>query len=278
MHKHFLPKQHTNSHSASAIICNIAVNSEFSSEKHVPKSESLRFITAPNIALLSVKSPFGVSPSQNQLDQLANIWHFRWGQKDGGLPLEFYRKNLSERFSNTHTPMFAVLDSDCNIAGATFPLRHQGVFSISDSSKLVLPETHDLVTGNKTYLTDNPDGRILVCPEIAVVSGKGTPRTLIVDGVLPYARYLHSEKKIDSLIAYSRPSDYSLHQNQYPNILEYLATNEKLVSENQRALDTNIAMHLKFNAKISRVHANGCPLDKAACGFIVEMDYTHLLQ
>ncbi|MDE1797879.1 MAG: hypothetical protein KGH63_00550 [Candidatus Micrarchaeota archaeon] len=202
----------------------------------------------------------------DRLDSLSNLLYWRWGSKDAHPSRDLYRDQLFLRSIHASTPAFLAVH-DGAIRGAIFPLRVNAL----------LP-TWDALTDRGTWSTDTPEGRILVCPQICVYDtrlpdGSKLPiaRALIVESVLPYARALYEAGEIERLVAYSRPSNFASAAATMP-ISHYVHG----VMDGS-IHDAALSMHKHYGAVPAEIFPNGCPQDSQSGGYIVAMDYTHLL-
>jgi hypothetical protein len=237
-----------------------------------------------------------VSPtmlSDGHIHTIASLRHFRWSEKDGGLPKEHYERQLDKMRKDGATPVF-VLEKDGKIVGFLRTLRWEGD----------LPNLYSL-------LEDCSRGSTLVCSNISVEPNMpGGARMLIREGAARYFMEMKDFGKLDRLVAYSRPSHFAHYANMLEEknltITDYLKCTHSthnidgeqesfemqlhaydryiqkhgplllkdyLAITHRHSADQNIGMHLKFGAEITEVFPNACPSDYAAGRYNITMDY-----
>lgn len=153
----------------------------------------------------------GEKPDMNTLFELAMLQHQKWGAKDGNTKkVGDYLKELEMK--GGPTPIFAYYLDDGKIEGAVFPVQ---------------VDVMKVTTWQNAVDNDNANGDVLICPKICsygTVMGAGKQpvgKSLIVEGVLPYATVLAHFRIIYDLLAYSRPANYGP-ENRNIGIMEHL--------------------------------------------------------
>ncbi len=149
----------------------------------------------------------GGQPDSDTLEQLSRLQYAAWRNNDGNLKdVQGYLKGLEEKtlgVKNNPTPIVAYFRDNFEtgevgntIEAAVFPRQ---------------VKSEDVTFWDNVAKKDTLMGDVLVCPMICShMTIKGVGRSLIVEGVLPYAAVLAYFRPIFGLfdlIAYSRPTN-----------------------------------------------------------------------
>jgi len=147
-----------------------------------------------------------MEPSKELFTELAKLQFAVWGEKDGGM------KSIIDYFNilclrDGPTPIFVYFRDNGEVESAVFPIQVR--------TKDVT--TWDGLTFNGTWKNDTLCGDLLACPMICsyMTIGK-TSKSLIVEGVRPYAVIEIFLRFIDDCIAYSRPGNYGPEDRHIP--------------------------------------------------------------
>ncbi|MFA6214411.1 MAG: hypothetical protein WC717_03995 [Candidatus Micrarchaeia archaeon] len=209
-------------------------------------------------------------PSTRDILGMAGTMHHSWWKKDEKGRVYYIEQAIRRMLISTATiATFTSNHSHDICAGAIYPLALKGE-SLDD-----IPRTSAKVTGNGKSTTNDPKGKIFICPQVSSII-PGIPRILVVEGVFVRAAYRVVVGKTKWVGVYTRPGNYDEYckKNGEVKIEEYLTMH----AANGRHVDPIIGMHETFGAEIKRIDANACPCDKGARGYNVVMDYTpHLL-
>jgi hypothetical protein len=218
------------------------------------RAESAPFTLPKDISMLG--GEHGRPPTFREMDRIATILYEEWGPKEPGRTWHDYRCEVSERFRNAKTPIFAAYNSRGEIVAAVFPIR------LND-----IPGSWLELTGSRSYKNDRKDGLILFCPQIVSICS-GMASHLIKEGILPYAAWLHSQNRLKEAFAYSRMAKCRKNREKNPGagLLELIQMDP-----------TYAYFHYANGAELAFIIENGCPDDPASGGAIFGMRYTHFL-